>query len=128
MIVPADLLDRLQHVERRLLELAERLEPLVDIRAAAADAAPTLDSMLARLQAFTNDMREREQAAEWDAVDQLTARLMLQTLADVAVELRRALNQGAPLLEAARTEAHAARRAFEAVERDLTRRNADDPE
>jgi hypothetical protein len=128
MIVPADLLDRLQHVERRLLELAERLEPLVDIRAAAADAAPTLDSMLARLQAFTNDMREREQAAEWDAVDQLTARLMLQTLADVAVELRRALNQGAPLLEAARTEAHAARRAVEAVERDLTRRNADDPE
>jgi hypothetical protein len=128
MIVPADLLDRLQHVERRLLELAERLEPLVDIRAAAADAAPTLDSMLARLQAFTNDMREREQAAEWDAVDQLTARLMLQTLADVAVELRRALNQGAPLLEAARTEAHAARRAVEAVERDLSRRNADDPE
>jgi hypothetical protein len=100
----------------------------VDIRVAAADSAPTLEAMLTRLQALTGAMREREHSREWDAVDQLTARLMLQTLADVAAELRRALNQGAALLEAARAEAHVARRTLESVERQLMPTDPDDPE
>ena len=126
MAVPAELLDRLRDVEHRILELAHRLDPLVDIRGAVADPAPTVESLLARLQSLTSWMRQREQVAEWDAVDQLTARLMLHTLADLAVELRRALNHGAVILETARADAQAARRALESVERQLN--PTDDPE
>jgi len=128
MIVPAHLLDRLQQLEARILELANRLEPLVDIRAAAADPSPTLESMLIRLQSLTTTMREREQLEEWDAVDQLAARLMLQTLNDVAVELRRAFTAGGSLIDAAARETHAARRALESVERELEPPSADPPQ
>ena len=125
MIVPAHLLDRLQHLEARILELATQFEPLVDVRAASVDPSRTLESMLVRLQALTNAMREREEAAEWDAVDQLAARLMLQTLADVAVELRRAFAAGATLIDTAAQQIHTARRALDSLERELNPPSAD---
>lgn len=125
MIVPARLLDRLQQLESRILELATRLEPLVDVRAAAVEPSGTLESTLVRLQALTNAMGDREQSAEWDAVDQLTARLMLQALTEIAIELRRSFTAGGSLIDAAAQQTHAARRALESLERELNGPSSD---
>jgi len=120
MSVPVDLDERLRAIERRIRDLAVHVEPLFDIRLVAEGAdRGELDAMLARVQTLSVEVSQRETAGEWDALDQLTARMMLLTLAHIAVELRRRLNEGSLLLTAGRKRIEDVRHSLAAFEREL---------
>jgi hypothetical protein len=115
----ADATDRLASIEQRLLALAAILEPLPAMRL-SEPASGALDAVMATLQSLTAEMRAREGVAEWDAADQLIARLMLRTLAAATLELRRMLADGSTALEEGADRLREAARFVEALERQLT--------
>jgi len=118
--ITADLDDRLRSVEQRIGELAKVFDSLVDIRAAAEQPILSVDQSLVVLQALTAQMRAREASPQWDAIDQLNARIMLQVLSHVATELRRALNLGATGFESARKALQDAKRALDSLQGELS--------
>lgn len=115
----ADITDRLSAIEQRVLALAAILEPLPEMRLSEPASGP-LDALFATLQSLTAEMRARENVAEWDAADQLIARLMLRTLAATTLELRRMLQEGSTSLDAGAEHVREAARFLGAVERHLS--------
>jgi hypothetical protein len=119
---------RLSAAEERLRDLARQFDGVIDIRATvgAESSSPLMDWALARIHGLTEQLRAREGVADWDEVDDLTARVLIEVLALAVAELRRNLNAGGTMLATAEEQLRNALHVLDRVERESSSRA--DPE
>jgi hypothetical protein len=103
-----DTTDRLSRLSRVLETAVDRSRSLA--ASGSAQTGPLLPDISPRLRAFTKEIEERRSTPEWDAVDGLAARLLLDDLAAALHSCRQVASDAASRLERVATAIGPARR------------------